>query len=105
MRTAATPGAFDELSDDSDPEFPIVGLDDCREAYLSTLQLKGLQNGVRVARSRLKAGVISRAGGTYRRLGGRDWPLVECLLDRSCNKRRVPAANYAAEPLRAGLVT
>jgi hypothetical protein len=52
----------------------------CQQAYVGTLQLKGLQNGVRVARSRFKAGVISRAGGTYRHLGGRDWPLVERLL-------------------------
>jgi hypothetical protein len=52
----------------------------CRKAYMGTLQLKGLENSVRVARSRFKAGVISRAGGTYRHLGGRDWPLVERLL-------------------------
>lgn len=60
-----------------DTQFDSVG---CRKAYVSTLQLRGLQNGVRVARSRLKAGVISRAAVTYRRLGGRDWPLVERLL-------------------------
>jgi hypothetical protein len=47
---------------------------------VSTQELKGLQNGMRVARSRLKAAVIGRAGGAYRRLGGRDWPLVERLL-------------------------
>ena len=52
----------------------------CRKAYTGALQLKSLQNGVRVARSRLKTGVISRAAGTYRRLGGRDWTLVERLL-------------------------
>jgi hypothetical protein len=52
----------------------------CRDAHVGALRLKGLQNGVRVARSRFKAGVISRAGGTYRHLGGRDWPLVERLL-------------------------
>jgi hypothetical protein len=52
----------------------------CRKAYLSTAQLKALQNGLRVARSRLKAAAISRAAGTYRNLGGRDWPLVEQLL-------------------------
>jgi hypothetical protein len=52
----------------------------CRKAYVTTLQLKGLQNGIRVARSRFKGGVISRAAGTYRHLGGRDWPLVERLL-------------------------
>jgi hypothetical protein len=52
----------------------------CRKAYVTTLQLRGLQNGVRVARSRLKAGLISRAAGTYRHLGGRDWPRVERLL-------------------------
>lgn len=49
----------------------------CRKAYLSKSALKGLQNGLRVARSRFKAAAISRAGTTYRNLGGRDWPLVE----------------------------
>ena len=53
----------------------------CREAYVRTLQMKRLQNGIRVARSRFTAGVISRAGATYRQLGGRDWPLVERLLE------------------------
>ena len=52
----------------------------CRNAYGRLVQLRGLQNGVRVARSRLKAGLISRAGGAYRQLGGQDWPLVERLL-------------------------
>jgi len=52
----------------------------CRKAYLSTTQLKGLQNGLRVARFRFKTAAISRAGSTYRNLGGRDWPLVERLL-------------------------
>jgi hypothetical protein len=52
----------------------------CRNAYLTTAQLKGLQNGLRVARSRLKAAAISRAGSTYQNLGGRDWPLVQRLL-------------------------
>jgi hypothetical protein len=52
----------------------------CRKAYVNTQELRGLQNSVRVARSRLKAAVIGRAGGAYRRLGGRDWPLVERLL-------------------------
>jgi hypothetical protein len=52
----------------------------CRKAYVTTLQLRGLQNGVRVARSRFKGGVIARAESTYRHLGGRDWPLVERLL-------------------------
>jgi hypothetical protein len=47
---------------------------------VNATQLKGLQNGVRVARSRFKAATISRAGTTYRNLGGRDWPLVERLL-------------------------
>ena len=61
----------------SDTQFDTVT---CRKAYVGMLQLKSLQNGVRVARSRLKAGVISRAGGTYRHLGGRDWHLVERLL-------------------------
>jgi hypothetical protein len=61
----------------SDTQFDAIA---CREAYVGTLQLKGLQNGVRVARSRFKTGVISRAGQTYRRIGGRDWPLVARLL-------------------------
>ena len=52
----------------------------CRKGYLSAAQLKGLQNGLRVARSRLKAATIARAAVTYRTLGGRDWPLVERLL-------------------------
>ena len=52
----------------------------CRKVYLSSTQLKALQNGLRVARSRLKAATISRAAGIYRNLGGRDWPLVEELL-------------------------
>jgi hypothetical protein len=52
----------------------------CRKGYVTTLQLKSLQNGLRVARSRWKAAAIARAGGTYRHLGGRDWPLVERLL-------------------------
>jgi hypothetical protein len=70
-------GAGRGVSGPGDTQFDSVT---CRKAYGSTLQLKGLQNGVRVARSRLKAGVISRAEGTYRRLGGRDWALVERLL-------------------------
>jgi hypothetical protein len=65
------------ISGPGDSQFDAVS---CRKAYLGTLQLKGLQNGVRVARSRFKAGVISRAGVTYRRIGGRDWPLVARLL-------------------------
>lgn len=52
----------------------------CRSAFVSATQLKGLQNGLRVARSRLKAAAIARAGHTYRNLGGGDWPLVERLL-------------------------
>jgi hypothetical protein len=52
----------------------------CRKAFGRVTQLKGLQNGLRVARSRLKATAISRAGDAYRNLGGRDWPLVERLL-------------------------
>jgi hypothetical protein len=52
----------------------------CRSAFVSATQLKGLQNGLRVARSRLKAAAIARAGHTYRNLDGRDWPLVERLL-------------------------
>jgi hypothetical protein len=67
-RAIAAPGGaqFDTLS--------------CRNAFVNTRQLKGLQNSLRVARSRLKAAAISRAGRTYRTLGGRDWPLVERLL-------------------------
>ena len=53
---------------------------DCRHAYVSTAELRRLQNGHRVARSRLKTATISRAGVAYRSLGGRDWPLVERLL-------------------------
>jgi hypothetical protein len=53
---------------------------DCRHAYLRTAQLRRLQNSHRVARSRVKAAIISRAGVAYRALGGRDWPLVERLL-------------------------
>jgi hypothetical protein len=52
----------------------------CRRAYMSRSELKGLQNGLRVARSRLKAAAITRAGTSYRNLGGRDWPLVEQVL-------------------------
>jgi hypothetical protein len=52
----------------------------CQKAYVSTSRLKGMQNTLRVARSRLKAAAISRARSTYRDLGGRDWPLVERLL-------------------------
>jgi len=52
----------------------------CRDAFGNARQLKRLQNGLRVARSRFKAAAIARAGHTYRNLGGRDWPLVERLL-------------------------
>jgi hypothetical protein len=52
----------------------------CRKGYLSVAQLRALQNSLRVARTRFKAAAISRAGGTYRNLGGRDWALVERLL-------------------------
>jgi hypothetical protein len=52
----------------------------CRTAFVNTTHLKGLQNGLRVARSRFKAAAISRAANTYQNLGGRDWPLVERLL-------------------------
>jgi hypothetical protein len=52
----------------------------CRKAYVSRFELKGLQNGLRVARSRAKAAAISRAGSSYQKLGGRDWPLVEQVL-------------------------
>jgi hypothetical protein len=52
----------------------------CRNAFGNARQLKGLQNGLRVARSRFKAAAIARAGHTYRNLGGREWPLVERLL-------------------------
>jgi hypothetical protein len=47
---------------------------------MSKSELKSLQNGLRVARSRLKAAAIARAGISYRNLGGRDWPLVEQVL-------------------------
>ena len=52
----------------------------CRHKYLSTAELRRLQNGHRVARSRLKTATIYRAGVAYRSLGGREWPLVERLL-------------------------
>ena len=52
----------------------------CRKAYVSTCELKGLQNGSRVARSRLKTAAIARAAIVYRNLGGREWPLVEQVL-------------------------
>jgi hypothetical protein len=52
----------------------------CRTAFADTAYLKGLQNGLRVARSRFKTATIARAANTYRNLGGRDWPLVERLL-------------------------
>ena len=52
----------------------------CRTAFVDAAYLKGLQNGLRVARSRLKAAAIARAAHTYRDLGGREWPLVERLL-------------------------
>jgi len=52
----------------------------CQKAYASTSELKRLENGLRVARSRFKAAAISRAGTTYRSLGGRVWPLVEQVL-------------------------
>jgi hypothetical protein len=52
----------------------------CQKNYLGTAQLRGLQNGLRVARTRFKAAAIARAAGTYRNIGGRDWPLVERLL-------------------------
>jgi len=47
---------------------------------VSAAQLRGLQNNLRVARTRFKAAAISRAGGTYRNLGGQNWALVEQLL-------------------------
>jgi len=49
----------------------------CRKAYVIKCELRGLQNGLRVARSRFKAAAIARAATAYRNLGGRDWPLVE----------------------------
>jgi len=52
----------------------------CRKGYVSAAQLRGLQNNLRVARTRFKAAAISRAGGTYRNLGGQNWALVEQLL-------------------------
>jgi hypothetical protein len=52
----------------------------CRQGYVSAAPVKALQNGLRVARSRLKGGTIARAGALYRSLGGRQWSLVERLL-------------------------
>ena len=52
----------------------------CRNAFASATHLKGLQNGLRVARSRVKSAAIARAETTYQKLGGRDWALVERLL-------------------------
>jgi hypothetical protein len=52
----------------------------CRKAFVTRSDLRVLQNGLRVARSRFKAAAIARAGTTYRDLGGRDWPLVEQVL-------------------------
>lgn len=52
----------------------------CRKTYATRSDLRVLQNTLRVARSRFKAATIARAATTYRRLGGRDWPLVEQVL-------------------------
>jgi hypothetical protein len=52
----------------------------CRERHLIAAQFMNLQNASRVARSRLKATTISRAGRMYRKLGGRHWSLTERLL-------------------------
>ena len=52
----------------------------CRREYMTASELRKLQNQLRVARSRLKAAAIARAGISYRNLGGRDWPLVEQIL-------------------------
>jgi hypothetical protein len=52
----------------------------CRKAYMGRSELKSLQNRLRVARSRLKVAAIAHAGTSYRKLGGRDWPLVEQVL-------------------------
>ena len=52
----------------------------CRQAHTSKTELKRLQNGLRVARSRLKTAAIKRAAISYRNLGGRDWVLVEQVL-------------------------
>lgn len=52
----------------------------CHALYLRNARLDALRNTMRVARSRLKARVVSKAETTYRGLGGRDWPKVEELL-------------------------
>jgi hypothetical protein len=52
----------------------------CRKTYISQSELRKLQNALRVARSRLKATAIARAGISYRTLGGRDWRVVEQVL-------------------------
>ncbi len=52
----------------------------CRDQYLASAPVKGLQNVVRVARSRQKSAIISKAKVVYRGLRGRDWPKVEQLL-------------------------
>lgn len=52
----------------------------CRKRYVIAAQFRSLQNASRVARSRLKAIAILRAGRSYRELGGRDWALTERLL-------------------------
>ncbi|MBI2205113.1 MAG: hypothetical protein HYU41_14790 [Candidatus Rokubacteria bacterium] len=52
----------------------------CKQRYLRLASLKALSNVVRVARSRLKARAIAKAEVAYRRLGGRDWPMVKMLL-------------------------
>ena len=52
----------------------------CRKAHISQSELRRLQNSLRVARSRLKMAAIARARTSYRKLGGRDWVLVEQVL-------------------------
>lgn len=52
----------------------------CRDRYMRKTRVKGLQNAMRVARSRLKARAISRAAAVYQDLGGKDWLKVEEIL-------------------------
>jgi hypothetical protein len=56
----------------------------CRDAHVGALRLKGLQNGVRVARSRFKAGVISRAGAPTVTSAAEIGPWWSVCFDRSC---------------------
>jgi hypothetical protein len=58
----------------------------CREAYVATLQLKGLQNSMRVARSRFKSRVICRMGPPIARSGGKTGAWWSVCFDRYCNE-------------------